>query len=176
MSTAVTTNTTGEKQSFFRRFNAALNSGPLLTVRRVIWIVLSGIPLALLFLFAALSFAVTIIGIPVAWELIKVARYAFCPIGYKAVPSTGNGKNPLSNPKSPLTVAANVIWAVLFGVPIAVMLLGMCLVQALTIIGIPSALNFPKMALFALWPIGKTIVSAEEYRASKQARATAGMV
>ena len=50
------------------------------------------------------------------------------------------------------------------------MLLGMCIVQALTIIGIPSALNFPKMAIFALWPIGKKIVSAEKYKAAKAAR------
>ncbi len=170
VATNTTVSTPVKRQGFFGRLKARMNHGPLLAIRRVVWILLSGIPLALLFVMAAIAFAVTIIGLPVAWELLKVARYAFCPIGYKAVPASGRGKNPLRNPKSPLTIAANVIWALFFGIPISVMLLGMCIVQALTIIGIPSALNFPKMAIFALWPIGKKIVSAEKYKAAKAAR------
>jgi uncharacterized membrane protein YccF (DUF307 family) len=175
MSSAVATNTTistpVKQQGFFGRLKGRMDHGPLLAIRRVIWILLAGIPLGLFFLAGALAFAVTIIGLPVAWELLKVARFTFCPIGYKAVPRSGaTGKNPLRNPKSPLTIAANVIWAIFFGIPISVLLLFMCLIQALTIIGIPSALQFPKLAIFALWPIGKKIVSKQKYKANKQAQ------
>jgi uncharacterized membrane protein YccF (DUF307 family) len=171
---AVATNTTVstpvKQRGFFGRLKARMDHGPLLAIRRVIWILLAGIPLGLFFLAGAIAFAVTIIGLPVAWELLKVARFTFCPIGYKAVPASGRGKNPLRNPKSPLTIAANIIWAIFFGIPISVLLLFMCIIQALTIIGIPSALQFPKLAIFALWPIGKKIVSKRKYKATKQAQ------
>jgi uncharacterized membrane protein YccF (DUF307 family) len=170
VATTTTVSTPIKQQGFFGRLKGRMDHGPLLAIRRVVWILLAGIWLGLFFLAAALVFAVTIIGLPIAWELLKVARFTFCPIGYKAVPRTGRGKNPLHNPKSPLTIAANVIWAIFFGIPISVMLLFMCLIQALTIIGIPSALQFPKLALFVLWPIGKKIVSKQKYKANKQAR------
>jgi uncharacterized membrane protein YccF (DUF307 family) len=170
VATTTTVSTPVKRQGFFGRLMARMDRGPLLAIRRVVWILLAGIPLGLLFLMAAVAFAVTIIGLPVAWELLKIARFAFCPVGYKAIPGSGRGKNPLRNPKSPLTIAANVIWAIFFGIPISVLLLFMCIIQALTIIGIPSALQFPKLAVFALWPIGKKIVNKQKYKANKQAR------
>jgi uncharacterized membrane protein YccF (DUF307 family) len=170
VATTTTVSTPVKPQGFFGRMKARADRNPWLAIRRVLWILLAGIPLGLLFLAAALAFAVTIIGLPVAWELLKLARFAFLPVGYKAVPRSARGKNPLRNPKSPLTIAANIVWAVFFGIPLSVLLLFVCVIQALTIIGIPSALQFPKLALFALWPIGKKIVSKQKYKANKQAR------
>lgn len=166
MTATTTVATPRERKGFLSRFDRE----PWLAIRRVVWVLLAGIPLALLFLTAAIVFAVTIIGLPVAWELLRMARFAFLPVGYKAVPASGRGKNPLRNPKSPFAIAANIVWAAIFGIPISVMLLFMCIIQALTIIGIPSALQFPKLALFALWPIGKKIVSKRKYHADRQAR------
>jgi uncharacterized membrane protein YccF (DUF307 family) len=147
-----------------------MNSGIWLGIRRVLWLLLAGIPLGILFLVCALVLALTIIGLPIAYELFRVARYTFMPIGYKTIPASGRGKNPLRNPKSPITIACNILWAITFGIVISIILLVVCIVQFCTIIGIPSALQFPKLALFSLWPIGKKIVNTQKYRADKQAR------
>ena len=52
----------------------------------VIWLVLAGIWLALGHLASAVACAVTIIGIPFAWQHLKLASMALFPIGMAVVP------------------------------------------------------------------------------------------
>ena len=54
------------------------------------------------------------------------------------------------NPAHPYTIAANVIWVVLFGWSLAAMHLAAALVQAATIIGIGTAVTNVQLAMFAL--------------------------
>lgn len=56
------------------------------TVGNVVWFLLAGIWIALGHLAAALTCAVTIIGIPFAWQHLKLAALALCPIGQAIVP------------------------------------------------------------------------------------------
>ena len=198
VATNTTVDTPIKQQGCLGRTHSALNRGFLLRLRQVVWVLvrlrllrpsclppplspcahnqfffvaqLAGIPLGILFLAAALVMALTIIGLPIAWELLKLARFVFLPVGYKAVPSTRRGKNPLRDPKSKLAIAANLVWALFFGIPLSVVLLAACVVQLATIVGIPNALMFPRLATFVLWPIGKKVLSKRKYRANKQAR------
>lgn len=57
------------------------------TVGNVIWFVLAGVWLALGHLAAAAACAVTIIGIPFAWQHIKLASLAVWPIGRTVAPA-----------------------------------------------------------------------------------------
>jgi len=52
-------------------------------VLNIIWILLVGWELAIAHLFAALFCAITIIGIPFAFQHIKLAQIAFLPFGAK---------------------------------------------------------------------------------------------
>ena len=52
----------------------------------IIWFVLAGIWLAIGHLISAAACAVTIIGIPFAWQHIKLASLALWPIGRAVVP------------------------------------------------------------------------------------------
>jgi uncharacterized membrane protein YccF (DUF307 family) len=54
------------------------------------------------------------------------------------------------NPAHPYTIAANVVWAVLFGWQLALAHLTAGLVQALTIIGIGTAIVQWQLAVFAV--------------------------
>ena len=56
------------------------------TLGNVIWLILAGIWIALEHLGWALICALTIIGIPFAWQHVKLAALALCPIGKTIVP------------------------------------------------------------------------------------------
>lgn len=57
--------------------------GVISLIMNVIWILLPGLELAVLHLFLALFFAITIIGLPFAAQHLKFARLAILPFGYK---------------------------------------------------------------------------------------------
>ena len=58
-----------------------IGTGPLGPVGNIVWLLLCGIWIACGHLLSALACAVTIIGIPFAWQHVKLAALALCPIG-----------------------------------------------------------------------------------------------
>ena len=64
-----------------------IGTGPFGTVGNVIWLLLAGIWIALSHLTWAMPCALTIIGIPFAWQHVKLAGLALCPIGKTIVPA-----------------------------------------------------------------------------------------
>lgn len=58
-----------------------IGTGALGLIGNILWFVVAGWWLALGHLSAALACAVTIIGIPFAWQHLKLARIALAPIG-----------------------------------------------------------------------------------------------
>ena len=61
------------------------------------------------------------------------------------------------NPASFWTTSANVVWCLLFGWSLCIFHLTAALAQALTIIGLGTALTQLQLALFALWPFGRSL-------------------
>ena len=57
--------------------------GALAIIMNIIWIILPGLELALLHLFLAFFFAITIIGLPFAAQHLKFARLALVPFGFR---------------------------------------------------------------------------------------------
>lgn len=57
------------------------------TIGNVIWFILAGVWLAIGHLCSAVLCAVTIIGIPFAWQHVKLAAIALAPIGKTVVPA-----------------------------------------------------------------------------------------
>ena len=58
-------------------------SGPLAVIMNIIWIILPGLELAIFHLIMALVFAVTIIGLPLAAQHLKMTRLALIPFGFE---------------------------------------------------------------------------------------------
>ena len=58
-------------------------SGALAVIMNVIWIILPGLELAVFHLVMALVFAVTIIGLPIAAQHLKMTRLALIPFGFE---------------------------------------------------------------------------------------------
>ena len=57
-------------------------SGALAVIMNIIWILLPGLELAVFHLFMALLYAITIIGLPLATQHLKMTRLALIPFGF----------------------------------------------------------------------------------------------
>jgi uncharacterized membrane protein YccF (DUF307 family) len=127
----------------------------------VLWIVTGGLWMAVAWLVAAVLMAITIIGLPWARAAFNIASYTLLPFGRVALPRDEvEGYEDLGT--GPLGTVGNVIWLVLAGWWLALGHLITAIGLALTLIGIPFAWAHLKLAALSLWPIGKTIVRAEE--------------
>jgi uncharacterized membrane protein YccF (DUF307 family) len=58
-------------------------SGALAVIMNILWIVLPGLELAVIHLLLALVFAITIIGLPLAAQHLKMTRLALLPFGFE---------------------------------------------------------------------------------------------
>jgi uncharacterized membrane protein YccF (DUF307 family) len=127
----------------------------------IAWIVCGGLWMALGWFVAAVVMVITIVGIPWAKAAFNIASYTLLPFGQKAVSRADySGQEDFGT--GPLGSLGNIIWLVLAGWWLALGHLIVAVLLAVTIIGIPFAWAHLKLAGIALWPVGKTIVSADE--------------
>ncbi|MBO4589885.1 MAG: YccF domain-containing protein [Bacteroidaceae bacterium] len=116
----------------------------------ILWLVLGGLIVAILYYLIGILFCITIIGIPFGLQLIKFGSFCLWPFGSKVV----DGKNS----SSCLSVVFNVIWIVTGWWEIAAAHAIFGLICCLTIVGIPFGRQHFKMAWLSLLPFGKKIV------------------
>ncbi len=64
-----------------------VGTGSLGLIGNVIWFLLAGLWIAIGHVVAAVACAITIIGIPFAWQHLKLAALTLCPIGMTIVPA-----------------------------------------------------------------------------------------
>lgn len=114
-------------------------------IGNVIWFVFGGLLAAFLWVILGLLLMITIIGIPFALQCFKMGKLVLWPFG--KVVNTRFEKHPI----------ANILWAALFGWEMALFYLGLALVFAITIVGIPFALQWVKLASLSILPFGATI-------------------
>jgi uncharacterized membrane protein YccF (DUF307 family) len=126
------------------------------TILNVLWLVLSGLWLAIGYALVGLVLCVLIITIPFGIAAFRLAAFTLWPFGRSVVRKPGAG--------APSTIG-NVIWFVLAGLWMALAHLFTGALLCLTIIGIPLGLGNFKLIPVALAPLGKDIVSADDPRA-----------
>ncbi len=127
------------------------------TLLNIIWLVLCGWWMALLYCVAGVVMCILIITIPFGLQAFKLAGFMLWPFG-RAVVRREDAGAP--------SVIGNVIWVVLVGWELAIGHLVSAFFLAITIIGIPLALANLKLVPISLLPFGRTIVPAEEARAT----------
>jgi uncharacterized membrane protein YccF (DUF307 family) len=120
-------------------------------IGNVLWLVFSGIEMAIAYLIAGLLSIVFIITIPFALPAFRLAGYTLWPFGRVVVrrPDAGAG-----------STVGNLLWFVVAGWWLALLHVFFGLVLAITIIGIPFTIAHFKLAGLALTPYGKDIVEA----------------
>jgi uncharacterized membrane protein YccF (DUF307 family) len=112
----------------------------------LLWIVFGGGFLIWLeYIVAGLLLCLTVVGIPFGLQCFKIASLGLFPFG----------KDIERNKGTPFFgTLGNVIWFVFAGLWIFLSHIGLAITLAVTIIGIPFAIQHLKLALLALWPFG----------------------
>ncbi len=118
------------------------------TLLNIIWVVLAGFWLALLYALFAAALCITIIGIPFGLALFRNAQFALWPFGRTLIRSEGHGAGH---------TVLNVIW-IIPGLCLAVVHIVTAALLAVTVIGIPLAIGNIKLVPVALTPFGRKIV------------------
>ena len=106
----------------------------------IIWLVLGGLVIALIYYLVGLLMCITIVGIPFGVQLFKLGTFALWPFGHELV----NGPNE----PGCLSVTMNLI---------AFLHLACGILFCITIVGIPWGLRHFSMALSSVFPFGKEI-------------------
>ena len=118
-------------------------------IGNILWLLLGGILVAIIYYLVGLLMCITIVGIPFGVQLFKLGTYALWPFGHELV----NG------PTQPgcLSIVMNLVWILLGWWEIAVIHLVCGLLFCITIVGIPFGVKHFSLALSSIFPFGKEI-------------------
>jgi uncharacterized membrane protein YccF (DUF307 family) len=122
-------------------------------ILNLIWLILCGWWMAILYFLAGIICFILIITIPFGIAAWRIASYALWPFGRSVVrhPRAGLG-----------SLIGNIIWIILIGWWLALGHLTSGILLCLTIIGIPLGLANFKLIPISLLPLGVEIVSSDE--------------
>ncbi len=115
----------------------------------ILWFIFGGLWSFLGYCLGGLVLCVTIVGIPFGLQAFKIGVATLTPFGKKLVTQ--------KDADSTMRVVFNVIWLLLFGWEIAMAHLALALTCAVTIIGIPFAVQHIKLVPLSLLPFGRDL-------------------
>jgi uncharacterized membrane protein YccF (DUF307 family) len=120
------------------------------TLLNLLWMILGGgIVIALEYALGALVLCLTIVGIPFGMQCFKLAGLALWPFG-KVVDRGHRGVGCLG-------LGLNILWCVVAGIWIFLSHLALAVGLAVTVIGIPFAIQHLKLAVLSLVPFGAEV-------------------
>ena len=115
------------------------------SIGNLLWLILGGILVAIIYFIVGLLMCITIIGIPFGKQCFKMARLSVWPMGTDV--KTDFGKHPI----------ANVIWLIFGGLGLGIGFFFAGILWCVTIIGIPFGKQCFKLAKLGLTPFGATV-------------------
>lgn len=142
-------------------------------ILNILWLIFGGgIVMALTWLLISLLCFVTIVGIPWGRACFNIALFGLWPFGQDAMNREElHGETDIGT--SPVGTIGNIIWFFIAGIWLAIAHVCAAICLAVTIIGIPFAIQHIKFAGISLAPIGKSIVSYEVAAAARARNAAA---
>jgi len=137
-------------------------------IGNLLWFLLGGVFMGLMWWLIGLIAFLTIVGIPWGRACFVIGTFSFFPFGQEAI-----NRNELTQKDdlgtSGFGLLGNIIWFIFAGFWLALGHVASAIVCFVTIIGIPFSIQHVKLAGIALFPIGKTIVSKEVAAAARAA-------
>ncbi len=118
----------------------------------ILWFVFGGFLVSLAYIFGGILLCITIIGIPFGIQCFKLSLLGLAPFG-KEIRET-------EPPGGCVAVVMNIIWIILPGLELALIHLCLAAVFAITIIGLPFAVQHLKLTRLAILPFGFRMVDA----------------
>lgn len=128
-------------------------------VLNILWFIFGGFISGFAWLLAGALLAITIVGLPWSAAAFRIAGFSFAPFGRHVVPRQSlGGRGDLGT--GGFGFLLNVVWVLLAGWWLALHHVVLAAALAVTIIGIPFALQHLKLALISFAPIGQAVVEA----------------
>ena len=118
-------------------------------IMNIVWLILGGFIVALVYTVFGILWCITIIGIPFGLQCFKLAGLALSPFGHEV--------RETEPPGGVLAIIMNIIWIILPGLELALFHLLMAGILALTIVGLPLAVQHLKMVRLAILPFGARV-------------------
>jgi uncharacterized membrane protein YccF (DUF307 family) len=115
----------------------------------LLWLLFGGLISGVGWILAGLLMCITIIGIPFGVQAMKIGFATLTPFGKELV--------ELPDANSVGRILFNLLWLVLFGWELAIVHFAWACLLAITIIGIPFALQHIKLIPLALLPFGRDL-------------------
>ena len=113
----------------------------------VLWFIFGGWISGTLWILAGVIFAITLIGLPWTPSAFRIASFSYAPFGKMAEADNSRGSSLL----------LNIVWLVLAGWWLALHHVVLAALSAITIIGIPFAIQHLKLAILSLTPVGARV-------------------
>src|SRR5436190_7125791 len=117
-------------------------------ILNILWFIFGGWISGTLWLPAGALLAITVIGLPWTPAAWRIAGFSYWPFGRVMVDADASAASG----------CLNVVWLVLAGWWLALHHIFLAVPLAISIIGIPFALQHVKLAMLSLVPVGKAIV------------------
>ena len=118
-------------------------------IGNVIWLIFGGFISGIIYIIGGILVSLTIVGIPFGKQAIKLGLATMTPFG-REIEVNEEFDNPLN-------LVFNIIWAILFGLEIAISHFIHGIILGITIIGIPFAKQHFKLIPLALFPFGREL-------------------
>lgn len=118
----------------------------------ILWFFLGGFIVFFAYLLGGIILCITIIGIPFGIQCFKLSILGLAPFGQEI--------RDTEPPGGAIAVIMNIIWIILPGLELALAHLLLALLFAITIIGLPFAVQHLKLTRLALMPFGFRVVDA----------------
>ena len=122
----------------------------------IVFFIFGGFAIFLGYLLGGIVLCLTIIGIPFGIQCFKLAGGVLAPFGREV--------RETRPPGGALALIMNIIWIILPGLELAIMHLFLAAFFALTIVGIPLAMQHIKLLPLALLPFGRVVRDMETGR------------
>jgi uncharacterized membrane protein YccF (DUF307 family) len=119
----------------------------------IIWLLFGGLATGIGWWVAGLLAALTIIGIPYSIAAFRIGTFSIWPFGREVVDRPERDET-----RRTLILLGNIVWILLGGLWLALAHLVLAALLAITVIGIPFAIQHLKLAHLSLAPYGKMIV------------------
>ncbi|MBC8073621.1 MAG: YccF domain-containing protein [Deltaproteobacteria bacterium] len=115
----------------------------------IIWLVFGGLLSGLAYMLVGVVLCLTVVGLPFGVQAFKIGIATLAPFGKQVV--------ELPQANSTLRIVFNVLWLVFAGWEIALSHLVWAGVLALTVVGVPFAIQHIKLIPLALFPFGRDL-------------------
>lgn len=140
-------------------------------VLNVLNFVLGGFATTFAWLITTLLSIIFIFTLPLTRSCWEITRLSLLPYGNEAVhvdELNPEKRNALMNSGGTLL---NLLWFIFFGWWLCLIHIMAGITQCVTLIGIPTGIANFKIAVIALWPVGRRVVSKEIAKAAREANA-----